>query len=346
MLTALAAIALMAPQKPSNRTLFVPMAKVQLLFSRDLEPVPPVESSRKESRGRMGWETESIWLAKAPRAEVRLTYWTYAKGKKPLLSPKELATELYSNSELVDSKEELDRRYAGRQVIDAKLATYPATIDLHLDKEENRHWGLLAFGNDQEQWMVEVQGDAALDGMDRAIRSIFSSVKPMSMSNDVLAKGLLKMVALPGTGFEIGAPTCLAARVPYAEAGRPKLWSHWYVLELGDEFSISVHDNAYSDKKQPNLKADMDYLQRSLRDGTRQLGKAEDVGATVDGWATLTRVQPYTEGGKQNTIVWAYWASPGRTIFAVVKVSERLGGTARAREIAKSLRPVKKPSGG
>ena len=342
MLTAVAALALLAPQNNAIRNVFVPMAKLQLRFTRDLEPVPPQESSRLESKGRMGWETESIWYAKAPSGEVRLTYWTYAKGKKPSMSPKELATELYSNSELVSDKDELALRYADRKVIDAKLGTYPAVIDLHHDKEEKRYWGILAFGDDNEQWMVELQGNDSVSGMEGAVRSIIGSVRPISVSNDSLAKGLLKMVALPGTGFEIGAPACMAARVPYAEAGRPRLWAHSYALELGDEYSISVQDNAYSDKKTPNLKADLDYLVGSFQDGTRKLGKAEDTEGNVDGWATHMRVLPYTEAGKQHAIVWTYWASPGRTIFGVIKVSDRLGGATRAREIAKSLRPVKK----
>jgi len=342
MLTSLAVLAVLAPQSTILRPVLVPMAKIQVPFIRDLEPVSPDKSSRLESQGRMGWETESNWYAKAPSGELRMSYWTYSKGKKPLMSPKELATELYSNSELVDEKDELARRYSDRKVVDAKLGSYPATIDLHLDKEENRYWGILAFGDDREQWMVEVQGDAKESGMDRAVRAIVAGVKPIPFSNDELAKRLLKMYALPGTGFEIGAPACFAARLPYAEAGRPKLWSHWYVLELGDEFSISIQDNAYSDKKQPNLKADLDYLQGSLRDGTRKLGKAEDVAGKVDGWVTLMRVQPFTEAGKPHTIVWSYWASPGRTIFGMVKVSDRLGGKVRALELAKSLRPVKK----
>jgi hypothetical protein len=150
------------------------------------------------------------------------------------------------------------------------------------------------------------------------------------------------MWPLPGTGFEIAAPTTFAARVPYVEKGRPKLWAHSYALDLGEEYSITVQDNAYSDKQAPNLKRDLDYLLGSFRNGTRQLGKAEDNEAKVDGWATMTRIQPYTEAGKPHTIAWVYWASPGRTIFSVIKISDRLGGVAKVREIAKSLRPVKK----
>lgn len=342
MLAAIVALSLLTPQSNSPRLIRVPMAKVQAVFPREFEPVAPNKSSREESKGRMGWETESIWRAETPAVDIRLTYWTYAKNKKPLLSPKELATELYSNSELISDPEELARQYADRKVIDAKIGIYLATIDLHHDKEENRHYGTLAFGDDREQWLVETRANAKVEGTDRTLRSVIASIKPIDVPNDVLAKSLLKMVALPGTGFEIGAPACFAARVPYAEAGRPKLWSHWYVLDLGDEFSISVQDNAYSDKKTPNLKADLDYLLGSFRDGTRQFLKGEDVEGKTDGWATRMRVQPYTHAGKQSTIVWTYWASPGRTIFGVVKVSDRLGGTARAREIAQSLRPMKK----
>ncbi len=335
------ALALLAPQQPSNQVKFVPSANVQILFSRDLEPVPPQASSRLESKGRLGWETEAVWFAKAPRAEVRLTHWTYPKGKKPLLTPKEIATELYSNSELVDTKEELERAYADRKVIEAKLGPYPATIDLHHDKELSQHRGTLAFGDDSQQWLVEVIGDAKLEGIDKAVRSIIASVRPMNPTKEELAKGLNKMWNLPGTGFEIAAPATLTARVASPESRRPLLWAHWYALDLTDDFMISVQDNAYGDKKQPNLKADLDYVANALRDGSRKFGKPEDREGNQEGWTTFMRVQPITEGDRTYTMVWSYWSSPGRTIFAVVKVADRIGGALRAREIARSLRPAR-----
>jgi len=342
MLTTVLALTLLAQQRPVMRVIYLPMAKLQMRFAAELEPVPPDESSRLTSKGKMGWETESIWRVVAPSGEVTVTYWTYAKGKKPLMTPKEIATEFYSNSEMIDEKEELAKRYAERKVIEAKLGSYPATIDLHWDKEEQRRWGILSFGDDSEQWMVEIQGDAKSAGMEEAIRSIIGGVRPITKSNDDLAKGLYKMWPLPGTGFEIAAPTTFAARVPYVERGRPMLWAHSYALDLGEEYSITVQDNAYSDKQAPNLKRDLDYLLGSFQNGFRKLGKAEDIEGNVDGWATFTRIQPYSEAGKGHAIAWVYWASPGRTIFCVIQVSDRLGGAAKALEIAKSLRPVKK----
>lgn len=340
MLSPLAAWTLLAAQQPSNQIRYAPSANVQILFSRDLEPVPPEPSSRKNSRGQLGWETEAIWEARAPRATLRLTHWTYAKGKKPLMTPKEIATELFSNSELVNSKEELDRSYADRTVVDARVGEYPATIELYLDKDRNRQEGTLAFGDENQQWKVEISGDSKLDGMDRAIRTVISSVKPISVTQEQLAKGLTKMMNLPGTGFEIAAPASLTAVVATPDSARKCLWAYWYKLDLTDGFMISVQDQAYEDKKQPNLKADLDYDISFLRDGTRKFGKIEDQESQLNGWTTLLRVAPVIHNNRAFTMAWSYWASPGRTIFAVVKIADSLGGAIHAREIAKSLRPA------
>lgn len=341
MLAPLVAVSLLGMQQPSNLIRHVPSANLQILFSRDMEPVAPEESSRKESKGRLGWETESIWLATAPRAWVRLTHWTYAKGKKPLMTPKEIATELYTNSELVSTKEELEQSYFDRKVIDAKVGPYPATVDLHLDKNENRHLAFLAFGDEKEQWFVEISGDAKLEGMDASIRSMVASVRPLTTPKGQLAKGLTRMMNLPGTGFEIAAPASFTARVAVPESGRKKLWAHWYTLDLTDDYMISVQDHAYADKQQPNLKRDLDDVVNSLKNSGRKFGAPVDKEGKQDGWTTLVRVQPCTHDGKAYTMAWSYWASPGRTIFTAVKIADEIGGAVHAPEIAQSLRPAK-----
>lgn len=178
-------------------------------------------------------------------------------------------------------------------------------------------------------------------GMESAVRSIIASVKPLGVSKENIAKGLTKMYTLPGTGMQIAAPASLTALMARPEGNRPALWNYWYTLNLTDGFMISIHDNAYSDKKQPNLKADLDYLVGTMKDGFKKLGTPEDQAGSQDGWTTFIRVLPYSEKSVSYTMVWHYWASPGRTIFLAVKVSDALGGKARALELAKSLRPVK-----
>lgn len=343
MLTTVVALALLAPQRPYMRVVYLPKAKLQLRFAAELDPVPQDEKSRLTSKGKMGWETESLWRVVTPSGELNVSYWTYAKGKKPLMTPKELATEFYSNSEMIDEKDELARRYADRKVVDIKVGGFPATVDLHWDQEEQQRWGILAFGDEKEQWMVEVHSDAKAPGIEPAIRSLIGSVRPITKSNDDLAKDLTLMRPLPGTGFEIAAPAVLDARTPYTESGRPKLWAHHYGLDLGEEYSITVHDNAYADKQTPNLKRDADYLVNSFRNGTRKLGKSEDIEDKVDGWSKLVRVLEYTEGSKSGAIAWVFWSSPGRTIFGVMKVSDRLGGVAKVKDIVRTLRPIYKP---
>lgn len=343
MLTTVLALAFMAPQRPYMRVVYLPKAKLQLRFAAELDPVPQDEKSRLTSKGKMGWETESLWRVVTPSGELNVSYWTYAKGKKPLMTPKELATEFYSNSEMIHDKEEHARRYSDRKVVDIKVGGFPATVDLHWDQEDQQRWGILAFGDDKEQWMVEIHSDANAPGIEPAIRGLIGSVRPITKSNDDLAKDLTMMRPLPGTGFEIAAPAVLDARTPYPERGRKKLSAHWYGLDLGEEFSISVQHYAYEDKQTPDLKRDLDYLVNSFRNGARKLGKAEDIEDTVDGWSKLIRVLEYTEGSKSGAIAWVYWATPGRTVFGVIMVSDRLGGATKVRDIAKTLRPIYKP---
>ncbi len=329
---------------------YIPKAKTQILFTQKLVPRVMDAETQKGLMEKPNAETLNMWEGVASAANCSLYHYTYSPTKRPKLTVKEMAEGFYLLSKEIyagfkddpEMTEKFNRKFANRTVTAVRVGSYEGYLDSHEDLGLNQSRRILAWGDQNDQWVFELRGDKRASGIESALKLIVEYVKPIEQPLSKLAKGDLETHLLYDIGYVIDVPAAFWGRASAPDSSRKAIKNQWYSLSLGNDMSLDLHYDAYDDQKLPNIDADLNYMVSSFKQIGRTIkGQASEPVKIGDLSGKITFVT-YTEGGKGYAFAWLSVAKPGHSLFCNFKASDAAGGKAKIQAIIKSLKPIPK----
>jgi len=328
-------------------TSYIPDLNLTVTHQGIIEPCLTDKYIEAYSRDKMGFNRHYRWQLDQGTHTFNLVQYAY-DGAKPKLTPRELSEMFYFETlkmaEAVDAvsgkPEMMDRhkqKFVDRKVESFKLGPFEAWRDSHRDKLTGSFRNQIAWGNDQYQIQLEVNGkdsEPSRKFMDDAIRSLkFGKLTPTQV------KALpLKMQSIGDMGLAYLSPAVLSLyERPAMNKKRPEGIGVVASANVCDGLEITAMTDSYKD---------------AVVEDTTKTANSFKVSADMAGIEPISaQITPFAGGGFKGHVVrqrykqfgQAYYgaslvaAAPGKTMILHFFVSEAMGGKTLAEKMLGSL---------
>lgn len=337
-----------APQLPF---VYVPDARLKMVYPVQLDPVAFTDAMYKAKVAKNGGVRHMEWGVELNAGHCFLHYGKFTPEAKPKHTVKELAEMMYTTSlDLAKGMVSIDpkgdwmqiheKKFSNRQVTERKIGGFTAVVDAHEDQLAKTMRRMIAWGDDKEQWVLELSLDGSSAAMKEVLEKIVESVSVAKLTPAQAKELKDQEQVLPGIGVKISTPGVFGMyRRPNAEANRPAKDGLTASMSLTAGYDVTVISDTYGDQ----VKSD------TAKFADRLLALAPVAGVTT---VKASKITPHTLGSFSGHLLRmdlvdhgspAYQISlvltkPGADLIVHIQISKEMGGREKADAILASLK--------
>lgn len=348
MLPLLLLIATFPAQNPP--LVYVPGARLKMVLPANLTPVLRSAEDVKSDEERYGTLLRNRWSLENRYGLFHVSHWRYPSGTVQKRTTRQIAEELFEISR--DLAEQLDRtgsdkgftathlkKFTNRKVTELKVGPYTAYLDSHQDLLTKSWRRYLAWGDQKEQWQVELVGNSEIPAVERMLELVLQSVSVDPVGTIEAQAAPLISQSIPSLEATISAPGVFDVMSrPGASTNRPGGKGLSATMSFRDDYVVHIAQDKYADEN----------VADTLRQASRLLQAMDMPGYEVK----ASKIIPVELGRLKGHVlrmeyvqddipmygISACFARPGYDLVVHINIAKSLGGKEKADQILASLK--------
>lgn len=335
---------------PVKSVVYIPDAKFQIVYPFPLVPRPLDAQTIQSRKSREGGTTFRYWEVEVPVGFCFLSYTSFTPAEPAKQTNRQRAETLFTLSkDMADSMETIskdgewkkrhEQKFVNRKVTERKIGPYTAVVDAHDDLLSKSTRRSVAWGDDKEQWFLELSLDTDRESMKTVIDQIVDSIAVMKLTGPQAKDLPVYEQELPKMDMKISAPGVFGMfHRPAISSSRPGGLGTVAHLSMADGYNVSIYHDKYTDQDKANTES----VANKLLEGMKLPGlevKASKVQPHKVGSLTghALRVD-YVENGRAMYGISAALTKPGLDVILHIQISKEAGGKEEADTLFNSLK--------
>lgn len=350
MVSLLATLALFQAQ--SARIVYIPSAKMKLVLPLNLDPDFMSSAEKQEAQKESGTPLYSRWEGETGVGFFSVSHWAFPSGYAPKMTTRQLAESMFETSRRMadmlgandpDYKARHEKKFVNRTVTELKVGTYSGYVDAHEDTLTGSARRFVAWGDEKNQWQVELVGKNA--NLNPKVKSLLEliqqsiSVDPVSVEEAKAARLLPQN--LPKMDLTISAPGVFELyERPPASRNRTGL-AYSATMNLRHDYSVHFADDHYDDQLVSDTSATAKRFLDAMAMPGFELKASKIVPISVGSLKGHALKMDYLDNGDRIYGISACFAKPGRDVIVHINIGHGYGGKTKAEEIFGTLAEAK-----
>lgn len=350
MVSLLATLALFQTQQA--RIVYIPSAKLKLVLPLNLDPALISSADKEVAQQEYGTPLYSRWEGESGVGYFSVCHWTYPSGYAPKKTTRQIAETMFEISRhLAETLGANDPEYAAkhqkkfvnRTVTEMKLGSYSGFVDAHDDSLTGSTRKFLAWGDEKNQWRVELIGKIA--NLNPKIKSLLDLIQQSVSVDPVTVEEAKAAPLFPQTlskmGLTISAPGVfeLYQRPPASRTRNGIAYSA--TMALRHDYDVHIADDIYIDQVVSDTAATAKRLLDAMAMPGFEVKASKIVPINAGSLKGHALKMDYVDNGDRMYGISACFAKAGQDVIVHINISPAYGGKAKAEEILASFAEAK-----
>jgi len=326
--------------------IYVPDARFKMVYPVQLHPVALTEAMKKSKIARQGGTIHMEWSVEVVAGHCILHYSKFTDAAPAKLTTKQNAEWMYEASlDLAKSMMSInkegdwmqmhEKKFTNRTVTERKIGSFDGYVDAHEDTLAKTFRRMISWGDNKEQWMLELSLDNTGESMKAILDRMVDSVGEAKLTPAQVKDLPDHEQKLPGTGVKISAPGIFGIyKRPNVDSARPTKEGLTANLNLTSGYSITVISDRYGDE----IKSDTAKTADKLLAATPDVKASKVQPFSLGSWSGQTLRMDLTDAGAPAYMISAILTRPGTDLIVHIQVSKELGGKEKAESILATLK--------
>lgn len=325
---------------------YIDLPQLSFAIPSHVIPLTYIPSEKEAIKKNTGALTVYQWGSVTDFFELNIQYTTYSPQSPPKLSVRQTAEFFYTESKKLsdllndfgdgtNKDSTLLKKFSDRQLTEFNVGAYPGYLDSHHDLITKRYRQILAFGNNEKRWKIEINATDESTEWSDAIQTILKSFKPTTEIPENIATQPDQPRALGIERWTINAPSTFSVfERSTIQSSRKGKQGHTSILRIKD-LNIEAKYDEYEDELVNDTLTQASNYRDSLKDFPYQNLKTTITPFNKSPYTGHLLTYEYEDLGKREVTFAAFLAAKGKT--AIIHVTTPTDQRSRGEAVLSSL---------